>query len=351
MSVATELVLNAVNLKVETIHLDTADRRDLSNVGKIDLINIYLSLRHGLTYLWSLIWKRPVIVYVPIAQDMLPFLRDCLFLLPARWLRKKIVVHLHGGHFDKFYRNTSPFKRKIIRYALAKTNRAIVLGTTLQDIFDGVIPRDRIRVIPNGIPDNYVERAMGTQNGHRHTILSLGTLMREKGTLELLEALPLVVKHIPDLKAVFAGAWYRPEEQSKAIQIIRQHGLESHTEFIGPVAPSAKLDVLKKADAFVMPTSYKYEGHPYVILEAMSAGLPVVSTKVGCIPETVIDGENGFILNPGDTKKLAEKLVLLLRDEGLRKKMGQASRARFLKMYTVERFAEQMNQVFGELLV
>jgi glycosyltransferase involved in cell wall biosynthesis len=348
MSVATQLVLGAVRDEWETIHLDTADRRDLSNVGRIDLVNIWLAVRHSLKYLWLLLFKHPSIVYLPVAQDGLPFLRDCLFLIPARLFRKKVIVHLHGGHFCRFYQGSSPAMRRIIRFALGKAHAAIILGTSLDNMFDGIIPRDRVRVIPNGIPDNYAKCSIGSLNGHRRTILSLGTLMREKGTLDLLETLPSVVRHVPDVRVVFAGEWYRSEEQSKAAQIIKQHGLESHTEFIGPVTPLLKFDVLRRAAAFVMPTNYKYEGHPYAILEAMSAALPVISTRVACIPETVIDGETGFILNPGDREELARKLVLLLSNEEVCKKMGQAGRKRFLDFYTIDRFSDQMKGIFRE---
>src|SRR6266849_5885256 len=89
MSIATELVLNAVRDEVSAVHLDTADRRGLSNVGKLDMVNILLAVYHGIKFLWLVTVKRPDIVYVQIAQDWLAFLRDCLFLVPARLLRKK----------------------------------------------------------------------------------------------------------------------------------------------------------------------------------------------------------------------------------------------------------------------
>jgi glycosyltransferase involved in cell wall biosynthesis len=349
MSVATELVLGATRDELETIHLDTADRRDLSNVGRIDFVNVWLAMRQAVRYLWLLCFRRPSIVYVPIAQDRLPFLRDCLFLIPARIFHRKVIVHLHGGHFGKFYQNSSRAMRIVIRYALGRAHRAVVLGKALDNVFDGIIPRDRVRVIPNGIPDNYTECSTAIPKGDRPTILSLGTLMREKGTMDLLEALPSVVKQIPDVRVIFAGEWYRSEERSKAAEIIKENGLESHTEFIGPVAPPRKFDILKRSAAFVMPTNYKYEGHPYVILEAMSAALPVISTRVACIPETVVDGETGFILEPGDNEELARKLVLLLGNEEVRKKMGCASRKRFLEFYTFDRFSDRLKSVFKEL--
>jgi len=347
MSLATELVLHAVRDEVSVVHLDTADRRGLSNIGKIDTVNLLLASYHGVKYLWLLLLKRPAIVYVPIAQSTLPFLRDCLFLMPARILRKKVVVHLHGGSFAEFFRSTSATMQRIIRYALGTADRTIVLGSCLSNVFEGVIPRDRVRVVPNGIPDSFEAYMYRVPNGRRRTILFLSTLMREKGTLDVLRALPRVVKVVPDVRAVFAGEWFRVDDKSAAESMIRELGLESHVEFIGTVVPPVKYDVLNAADVFVLPT-YN-EGQPFAVLEAMSAGLPVISTKVGCIPETVINGVTGFILKPGDSEALADKLALLLTNQDLRREMGESSRKRFLDSYTQVEFSRRMRSIFKEL--
>src|SRR5580704_1184334 len=173
MSVATELVLNALEDKFCVIHLDTADRRDLSNIGRIDLQNVVLAAYHGFKCLWLLLLKNPKIVYVQIAQDQLAFLRDSLFLIPARLLGKKVIVHLHGGHFATFYRSASASTQRLIRYCLGRTARAIVLGRSLEGMFEGILPAERIRIIPNGIPDSFNDRRPSPGNGHRLTVLFL----------------------------------------------------------------------------------------------------------------------------------------------------------------------------------
>lgn len=345
MSVATVLVLNALKDEFGVIHLDTADRRGLSNIGRIDLRNILLAAYHGFKYLWLLLLKNPKIVYVQIAQDRLAFLRDSLFLIPARLLGKRVIVHLHGGYFATFYRSASARTQSLIRYCLGRSARAIVLGTSLGDMFEGILPRDRVRVIPNGIPDHFGERLCDLSNGHR-TILYLSTLMKEKGVLDVLGALPTIAQRVPNVRAVFAGEWLRAEDQQAAQDIVRELKLESRVAFIGPVAPPRKYEVLREADLFVMPTYYKNEGQPFVILEAMSAGLPVVSSSAGCIPETVIDGVNGFIVEAGNGEAFADRVASLLTNDDLRRRMGEASRRRFLEQYTLDRFSAQMKDLF-----
>ena len=349
MSVATELVLAALRRDLPVIHLDTADRRGLSNIGKFELGNLMLATVHGAKCLWFLLAKRPPIVYVPISQAWLPFLRDCLFLVPARLLRRKVVVHLHGGYFGRFYRETSPPMRRIVRYTLGKTSRAIVLGKNVAGVFDSILPASRARIVPNGIPDYFENRLAGQEEVHSPPVLLyLSTLSAEKGALDLLRVLPRVKRSVGGVRAILAGEWYSQRDKIAAEHLVDRLGLRTSVEFTGPVEPARKRELLELGDVFTLPT--KNEGHPYAILEAMSAGLPIISTKVGCIPETVRDGVEGFLIEPGDVEGLAERICALLSDDALRRRMGEASRERFLREFTFEKYAQRMRAVFAEVL-
>jgi glycosyltransferase involved in cell wall biosynthesis len=352
MTTATQLVLKALGSEsIRCIHLDTADRRGLSNVGKFDLGNLTLAAKHGIEFVWLMLTRRPRAVYVPIAQAWLPFLRDCLFLIPARLLRRKVVIHLHGGYFGRFYRQTSPVMRWIIRYALGRTACAIVLGRNVADAFDGILPHERIRIVPNGIPDPFVGRTLDASKdaeARPPILLFLSTLKAQKGFLDLLRALPKAREGAGKVRAVFAGEWYGEGVRQTADRLIESLGLREIVEFVGPVGPERKHELLESADILVLPT-YN-EGHPYVILEAMSAALPIVSTSVACIPETVRDGVEGLLVEPGDIQALADRIGRLLSDASLRKRMGEASRQRFLEEYTYDQFWGKMKAVFAEIL-
>lgn len=349
MSVATGYVLDALGEDLQIVRLDTADRRGLSNIGKFELENLLLGGRHGVECCWLLVTKRPRIVYVPISQAWLPFLRDCLFLIPARVVRRKVIIHLHGGYFGKFYRETSSLMRWIIRYALGKASTAIVLGKNVVDSFDGILLPERIRVIPNGIPDYFADGEQNENEHHISRLLYLGSLDARKGILDLLYALYNVKRHTDRFLAVFAGEWFSKSDKIEAGQIMERFNLGKHVQFVGPIGLDRKCSLLREADFLAFPTKYQYEGHPYVILEAMAAGLPVISTRVACIPETIRDGEEGFLVDPGDVEALADRIELLLRDNDARTRMGKAARQRFLEEYTHEKFAARMKAVFAEV--
>jgi glycosyltransferase involved in cell wall biosynthesis len=349
MTRATELVLKALGGgEGAVVHLDTADRRGLSNVGKFDFGNLYLAARHGAQFLRLLLSKRPRVVYVPIAQAWLPFLRDCLFLVPARVFGRKVIVHLHGGHFGRFYAETSPLMRWIIRFALGDAACSLVLGKNVEGAFEGILPAEKIRVVPNGIPDIFPGGAACGQRNRSPVLLYLSGLDAQKGTLDLLRALSKVRERVGELRVIFAGEWFSQAGKESADRLIGELGLERVLEFVGPVGTERKRELLRQADLFILPSLN--EGQPYAILEAMCAELPVVTTSVGCIPEMIRNGVEGFLITPGDIEALADRIAQLLADEGLREKMGLAGRERFLERYSYERFAEDIKAVFAEVL-
>jgi glycosyltransferase involved in cell wall biosynthesis len=347
MTLATELVTKATEGHFTHVRLDTADRRGLSNVGKLDAGNVMYALRDGASYLWTLLIKRPRVIYVPVAQAWLPFLRDCLFLIPARLTRRAVIVHLHGSAFSKFYGGTSPVMRWIIRYALGRAACGIVLGKNVESIFDGIIPSERIYIVPNGIPDHFANGVTKPRGNSPLVLLFVGTLVAEKGFLDVLRALPRVKERVGSVRAIFAGEWYSQQDKKMADEIVETLGLGPSVEFVGPVGPDRKNELLRMADLFVFPSAN--EGQPFVILEAMAAGLPVVSTRIACIPEMVQDELNGYLVEPKDIEGLTEKICVLLADHDLRQRMGAAGRERFLRDFTFDTFAQRMSAVFSKI--
>jgi len=100
---------------------------------------------------------------------------------------------------------------------------------------------------------------------------------------------------------------------------------------------------LADSDIFVFPPSAP-EGHPWVIVEAMAAGLPVISTDQGAISESVLDGENGFIVDPDSPEQIAEKIALLVKNEKLRKEMGRRSREVYENNLTEEKMVSGLSE-------
>ncbi len=253
-------------------HLDISDKRDLDNLGRVDLQNAYLALKN----LWDLmrvcIRKKPDLVYLPIAQNI-AYLRDGMFIVMAKFFSEaKIVIHLHGGYFKEYYDNTNWFVKQFIDFTMRQVDTAIVLGNCLRYIFDGWVKN--IQVVPNGTVFNLRLGDKFKRDRNTLTISYLGNLLESKGVLDIIEAAKIVVDKYPNVRFKFAGSWAIQEKETKrcVFKFMRGNYLEDKIEFIGRVLGGKKEKFLAGTDVFVFPSWYKYEGHPIVIIEAMAAG-------------------------------------------------------------------------------
>jgi glycosyltransferase involved in cell wall biosynthesis len=344
MTVMTSVILSSsLDESYQCLHLDTSDHRPIENVGKLDVRNLVLGLRAAFSMAWIVGRVGVDLVYLPIAKHRLAFLRDALFLVVARIGGKVTVVHLHAEGFSEFRQSQPRWVQHVIRVSL-KSDRvhAIVLGDRLRHGFDGLIPDSRVHVLPNGISDIGSDGGGGTAPGP--TVLYLATLWSAKGLFELLESAARLRRQIPDLRVVVAGDWYSPTEAEAGRRFIAENDLGDCIRMLGPVGPEAKHRLLSSASVFALP-SYT-EGQPLVILEALSAGLPIVATRVGALPETIADGVEGYLVDVGDVDALTDRLHRVLDSPSLRDEMARRARARYEREFTVERFAEGLGAVW-----
>jgi glycosyltransferase involved in cell wall biosynthesis len=112
---------------------------------------------------------------------------------------------------------------------------------------------------------------------------------------------------------------------------------------VGPVYGRNKEKLFRDCDIFVFPTYYDLEAFPLVNIEAMRAGIPVVSSNEGSIPEAVVDGNNGFIIDPKNVKQISNQVLKLVNNEKLRNEMGISGRKRYENYYTINAYDTQLN--------
>jgi glycosyltransferase involved in cell wall biosynthesis len=356
------LMTSPLRDRFRLIHLDISDHRSLENIGRLDVENVRLGIQHALDCYRILKRERPEIVYVPIAWNPLAFLRDSLFLLLARsfamrqaaLLRRpgaagtaagcKCVVHVHGGHFDDFYRGCPAPLRAYIRWCLKDVDAAVVHGDALVPMFAGLMPAERVWPVSNGIDGAPDHVRLAPRRDSKPTVLYLGTLAEAKGFLDVMAAAPAVAKAVPGARFVIAGPYFRPSDREQAERLMREPEIRAVVELPGGVTGDARFELMRNADVFVFP-SY-CEGQPTVLLEAMSAGLPVVTTDEGAIRDTIVAGETGFLVPKRDPAAIARRVVELLQDEPLRRRMGAAGRQRFEERFRVDSYGLGMARVF-----
>jgi glycosyltransferase involved in cell wall biosynthesis len=334
----------------DVTHLDLADRRGIAHVNKPDWHDVALFFRQWLGLWRLLLTRRPQIVYLVLSQTTVGFIRDSLLIWPSLLLGAKIVTHLHGGALREWYESRWAPMQTYMRGVLGIVAKMIVLGESLRPIFSGLLPDDRITVVPNGVDLREDEPEREPPNGIRPwRILHLNTLNRMKGTLVLLGAIPTVLRHRRDVAFVFAGKWSHADHQQVAESYIAQHRLEPYITFLGEVTGLDKEASLRSADLFVFP-GIQQEGQPMVVLEAMAAGLPIVFTNQGCLRETVINGECGVEAYTEDSVDLAERICCLLDHPEDQRRFGRNGRRRCQLFFNKDRHIERMIQSFQEVL-
>ena len=331
---------------VQLVHVDTSDHRKVGNVGRLDLRNIWLAFSHAFRMFRAVRRTRPRLVYLPIAQGTLGILRDSFLFAVARLYRTPVVVHLHGAAFGAFYRASNRVMKGLIRACFSTTQSALVLTPSLRSAFGGVVPEERIVVVSNGIPEPPVFVAASPRKPALR-VLFLSNLSRAKGIADFIAAAARVLATNSGVEFHVAGDWPSADDRVSTDRQVNDLSLRGKVLFHTPVIGLRKAELFHSADLFVFPPR-QLEGQPVVILEAMSHGLPVVSTTQGGIVDTVDDGQTGILVPPGDSESLASAILTLVEDRELRLRYGRNGLVRYQQMFGPVRFGQTMASILRQ---
>jgi glycosyltransferase involved in cell wall biosynthesis len=270
--------------------------------------------------------------------------------------RPPIVVHTYHGHVLRGYFDPArtQFFRETERLLALKTTRLIAVGPEVQDdlVRLGVAPPEKFVVIRLGI-DLAHRVANGVERAEYRRLFGIPDDRFVVGWIGRMTQ----IKRIGDVLAAFRGLLDRgvdatlclvgdgPDREEAEVWA-RELGIARQTLFVGyqrDVAPYYSL-----FDTFLLTSAN--EGTPVVAIESLAAQRPVVSTRVGGVPDVVDDGEDGFLVEVGDADGLAERLERLARDPDLRQRFGETGRERVLPRYAVPRLVDDVDALYRELL-
>ncbi|MCK4624116.1 MAG: glycosyltransferase, partial [Phycisphaerae bacterium] len=292
----------------------------------------------------AILRQRAQIVHIHTCSGF-TFWRDCMHAMIARLLGSRIVWHVHGGGFNVFAAQQACIGKAIMRFALTHASAVIALSEDWVGCFRAIAPRANWRVVPNGVPISV--KTVVVEN-RKPTFLFLGNLGEQKGAHDLVRAAAIASRKGFEGQIDLAGKETEPGQIEAIEKIIAETGCQSQVRLIGVISGEAKDKATESADCMVLP-SYA-EGLPMAILEAMACGLPIISTKVGAIPEVITDGVEGFLIEPGDIEALADCIVRLGKDSQLRQRMGDAARVRVQQRYSLQAMAERILEVYHGVL-
>lgn len=289
----------------------------------------------------SLLLSRPVELVHCHSAMRGSFWRKSLFAQLARLRRIPVLFHLHGSEMQTFYARQPRFVQAAISRQLERATRVLVLSESWRDFVQGIAPRARLVVVPNYVS---VPSPVSRMRDGPPTLLFLGLLGPRKGIFDLLEALAVLSEAHPDLRLVVGGNGQVQDAERQAAKL----GLAERVTFKGWVGPDEKATLLAQADIYVLP-SYN-EGLPMSVLEAMSFGLPVITTTVGGIPELITSGRDGILVRPGDVNGLAAAIGELADDPERRRGLGEAARDRVAQHFSRDAVLKLLTTVYAEVI-
>lgn len=284
------------------------------------------------------------IVHVHMASKW-SYRRKVLPLLFAKMLRKRRVIHLHGGAFDLNYRKSKSTERALIRYTFSIADRVLVLSNKWAKSTSLFCDKTKIVIMPNCVPlvcessNTYAQKC-----DFPRRILFLGRIVKEKGVYDLLEAARMLSLDSSQVRFYLCGDGAAVDDLRKQIERL---GIEKLVDIPGWVTGHRKQTLLEKAYLFVLPSHR--EGLPVSILEAMATGTPVISTPVGAIPELIRHGFNGYIVPPDSPHAISDRIQLLLTDPLAWKRISENARNTIRNGFSMIQAENRLSNVYNDL--
>lgn len=277
-------------------------------------------------------WAKICLKIQKIKPDII-HAQNLLSGIPA-WASKKLlnIPYAVWGQGSDVYL-PGRFIRMASKTILKNADAVLALTEDMKQKMQKLYDRD-ISVVPNGIsPEKFNIKSGEKKKGNSKTIIFVGRLHPVKGVSYLIEAMAIVHREMTDAKLILVGDGV---ERSKLEELAEKLDLNSCIQFMGQVQQERIPMIMQQADLFALPSLS--EGFPVVILEAMATGLPIVATNVGGIPDILEEGVNGYLVNSKSPGEIADRILMLLRNDKLREEISANNREK-TKLYEWDKVA------------
>lgn len=295
-----------------------------------------------------LVTRRIHVVHINASMDTKSVLRDIPLIVVCRILGRRVVLQIHGGDRPQEFSRNSLWRRFLLTIGLRLSHAVVVLGEEIkkdyQEFVSGIAPI----VIRNGIPLKAGQDVRHTPVRNCVTLFYIGRVAENKGVQDAVEALAILRQDpdLPRLRLVIAGdgpAMAMCEKRASDLE------LEDSVEFVGPVFGQEKERLWSEADILVFPTFHK-EALPYTIIEALAAGVPVISTRAGAIPEMIREPDEAIFVRPNSPSDIAKAIRSLLGDARRLNEMRTACRRRAEELFDVDSMVKRFGEIYFGLV-
>lgn len=256
-----------------------------------------------------------------------------------------LIVHFHG--FDSSEKKTLDYYEKGYQQMFASAKKIIAVSLVMKDKLISLgCPLDKIALITYGPNDLFFENQPLFKS---NTFFAIGRFVDKKAPYLTLMAFNEVIKEFPYAKLKMAGSG---ELLNTCKNMVKAWKIEDNVTFLGVIKPQETRKEMENALAFVQHSIISddgdSEGTPVAILEAQAAGLPVISTYHAGIPDVVIDGQTGFLVQETDIYAMKDAMIKIIINKDLAKVMGNRGRDRIKEKFTMDIYINKLRAVVNE---
>ncbi len=307
----------------------------------LSLLSYAYSLKFFIGFLFLIIRQKIDIVHIHTASYT-SFWEKCFYINVCRAMRKPIVLHVHGALFKEFYRNGSASSKKLIQSHLQKCAAVIVLSDAWKSFFQGLVDAAKLHVVQNGIDMSPFEQRR--EKSGIVSFLHMGEVSQRKGIYDILNVIEILQTENIDCHFDIVG----PGELDEVNHIIVDKHIEKYITLHGAQYGIARFDFFHTAHCFIL-ASYA-EGFPIAMIEALAAGLPVISTTVGGIPDMIQHNQHGFLCEPGNVKALSAMIQKMVTDVNVRERMAARNKAYAVEHFDIHKCADKISGIYQIIL-
>ena len=335
-----EMLFNSSLSQTFELRLHNLARPLGEEMGQLSLANVRRTIADVFSVYRASRWADVVHLHSAFVPSV-TIVRAGLLVLAARAASARVIVHVHGGLFPEWLDDGG--SRHLVKAALRGASSIVVVSTAVEDRLADIVGRSKVRLIRNGVEvERFAPEFQETPASPEVPVVGfVGMITRRKGLLDLFAASRMLTESGMKHRVLVVGG--TPPEGATEERLIHEAQHEN-IEFAGSIVREQVHEYYAKFDIYCLPSWW--EAAPLSLLEAMSAGLPVVATRVGDVERIVDDQRTGLLVPVKEPEILASALRKLLSDPGLRRQMGAAGRVKALKEFDLERTVAEMSHLY-----